>query len=195
MRRKGTDRLLRAWEHLRPRPGHDLLLVVGPASAAEGLQDEDLRFARGIRETSAISGLDRTVNWVGRVDNVNDYLGASDLFLFLSRQEGLGIVILEALSCGLPCVVSPLDGIAAEIVLPERTGVIVNEPDDAGAVSACVSSLLDRPESRAAMGEMARKTVEGRFSFDTQADALASLYRELVGRARVPGAPRDPRLT
>jgi glycosyltransferase involved in cell wall biosynthesis len=188
MRRKGTDRVLRAWERLRPQRGRDVLVFVGPACASDGLPARDLSFARALQEASCSPGLEGTVRWVGRVENVHDYLGVADLFLFLSRQEGLGIVILEAQSCGLPCVVSPLDGIAAEIVSEGRTGHIVEDPDDADAVAACVSRLLDQPQVRAAMGEVARRTIEERFSFGARADTLASIYRGLASQSRRPPA-------
>ena len=188
IRRKGVDRLLRAWERLRPRHGRDLLVIVGPATAAEGLEGDDLTFAEAARESSRAPTLDGTVLWVGRRDNINDYLGAANLFLFLSRQEGLGIVILEALACGLPCILSPLDGIASEIVSDGGTGMIIKDPDDDAAVAEAVAHLLDRPDARRAMGEASRKTAVQRFTFDARADALAAIYRDLATRARRPYA-------
>lgn len=185
IRRKGIDRTLETWARLPPRAGRDLLVVVGPASSDDGLERADQGFAQAVRARSDALDLKGTVRWVGRAENVNDYLGAADLFLFLSRQEGLGIVILEALSCGLPCVVSPLDGIAAEIILNGRSGVIVDDPDDAAAVAASVSRLLDQPQTRTEMGASARRTAVERFSFEARADALACIYRSLAA-----GPPR-----
>ena len=182
--RKGFDRLLRAWEVFRPRPGRDLLVIVGPVTEAEGLRGADVRFARSLQDSSRVAHLDGTVRWVGRSENVNEYLGAADLFVFLSRQEGLGIVILEALACGLPCVVSPLDGIAAEIVSDGRTGIIVKDPDNAEAVAARLTQILAQPGAPATMGEAARRTIVERFSFEARADVLAALYRELAARGR-----------
>jgi glycosyltransferase involved in cell wall biosynthesis len=188
IRRKGTDRLLNAWGRIGPVRGRDLLLIVGPASAADGLGGPDLAFAQAIRDASCGPGLEGTVRLIGRSENVHDYFGAADLFLLLSRQEGLPIVSVEALAAGLPCVVSPLDGIG-EIVLEGKTGFVVRDPDDAEAVSALVSRLLDRPQERAALSAHARALALTRFSFDARADALASLYRELAARAHRPSAP------
>jgi glycosyltransferase involved in cell wall biosynthesis len=181
MHRKGVDRLLQVWERLGPVPGRDLLVVVGPITAEESLSPADLAYARPLLEKSRGPALDGTVRWTGMVGNVQDYLGAADLFLFLSRKEGLGTVILEASACGIPCVVSPLDGIAAEIIDPGRTGVIVGDPDDAAAVATTIAGLLDDAAARTAMGSAARRTIVERFSLEARADALSAIYRGLVG--------------
>ena len=184
IRRKGVDRALQAWARVGPRSGRDLLLIVGPVSAADGLREEDRSFAESVRARSEAPDLEGTVRWVGQVHNVEDYLGAADLFLFLSRQEGLGTVILEALACGLPCVVSPLDGIADEILSEGRFGVIARDPDDPAAVAETVTRLLEQPTLRTTMGDLARKAAEERFSLEARAEALASIYRSLTGRSQ-----------
>lgn len=70
-----------------------LLVGVGP------LQDE-------IREISRNYKLDSHILFLNARNDVNELLSASDLFLFPSLHEGLGIVVIEAQSSGLPCVVS-----------------------------------------------------------------------------------------
>jgi glycosyltransferase involved in cell wall biosynthesis len=182
IRRKGIDRLLNAWTRIAPVPGRDLLLIVGPADARDGLTGPDLAFAREMRDASRALG--GTVQFIGRAPNVHDYFGAADLFLLLSRQEGLPIVGAEALAAGLPSVVSPLDGID-ELVLEGKTGFIIHDPDDAGAVSSVVSRLLAQPRERAVLSGHARAMALARFSFDARADTLASLYRELAARRPV----------
>jgi glycosyltransferase involved in cell wall biosynthesis len=200
IRRKGVDRVLDVWSRLSPRPGRDLLAIVGPVSTEDGLRTADRSFAESVRARAEAADLKGTVRWIGQVQNVDDYLGAADLFLFLSRQEGLGTVILEALASGLPCVVSPLDGIAEEILSDGRCGVIARDPDDAAAVARSMAPLLDQPPLREAMGALARQTAVARFSLEARAEALASIYRNLTGgdierpapleSASVPGRPR-----
>lgn len=193
MRRKGADRMLRAWARLRPRPGRDLLLLVGPATIEDGLLPEEQAFAAEIRAAAAAPGLDGTVRMAGRSDRLYDYLGAADLFLFLSRHEGLGIVNAEAIASGLPCVVSPIDGID-EVVQEGTTGHIAPDPDDEGAVAALMSRLLERPEERAALGANGRRLALARFSFEARAEALAAIYRDLVrspGSGGLPGSGAD----
>lgn len=180
IRRKGVDRVLRAWAEIRPMAGRDVLVVVGPQSLSEGLAAVDLGYAEAVRALGRSPKLAGTVRFVGKTDRVEDYMAAADLFLFLSRREGLGYVILEAMSCGLPCVVSPLDGIASELVAEGRTGFIVADPDDAEAAAAPVVRLLTSPELRRSFGAAARRAAVERFSFEARAAALAQLYRQVL---------------
>jgi glycosyltransferase involved in cell wall biosynthesis len=120
------------------------------------------------------------VRLLGRVDDLESYLGAADLFVFLSRKEGQGYVIVEAMASGLPCVVSPLDGIASEMVDQGESGVILSNPDDADAVAGELSRLLGDAALRRAMGDAARRSAVRRFSIESRVDALAALYREVL---------------
>jgi glycosyltransferase involved in cell wall biosynthesis len=180
--RKGFDRVLAAWRASRPEPGRDLLLIVGPASEAEGLRGRFLDHAREIAAEAAAPDLAGSVRMVGRRDDLHDWMGASDLFVFLSRREGLGFVILEAMASGLPCVVSPLDGIAHELIDHGVTGFVEEAPDDAVAVARTVARLREPGEEVRRMGEAARRSVEERFSMRARARRLAGFYRDLAGR-------------
>jgi glycosyltransferase involved in cell wall biosynthesis len=178
--RKGMDRLLEAWAWQKPRPGRDLLLLVGPASEAEGLTHDQLAHAEALRTRSESPELEGTVRIVGRVDRVEDFMRAADVFALLSLQEGFGIVIAEAMACGLPCVVSPLDGIAREIVREGQTGFVAQRPDDATAVGTILRRLLDDAKVRTELGSEAADAARARFSLDGRARQLAELYRSLV---------------
>ena len=59
-----------------------------------------------IKEAAKNLGLTSHIVFLGERNDVNELLSASDLFLFPSLHEGLGIVVIEAQSSGLPCVVS-----------------------------------------------------------------------------------------
>lgn len=178
--RKGMDRLLRAWALTRPRPERDLLLLIGPASQREGLRPQYLPHVRELEALARSPGLAGTVRFVGRVDAVEDWMAASDVFALLSHREGFGIVIAEAMACGLPCLVSPLDGIGREIVEEGRSGFVLDAPDDAEAVAAALRPLLADPERRRALGETARARARERFSMEVRAATLAGLWRRLT---------------
>jgi glycosyltransferase involved in cell wall biosynthesis len=74
--------------------GSDQLLVLG-----DGVMREELK--------SRYSSSDQ-VKFLGRVTNVQEYLQASDYFISASLAEGLPNAVLEALACGLPCLLSDI---------------------------------------------------------------------------------------
>jgi mannosyltransferase len=114
------------------------------------------------------------------MDAVQDWVSASDLFVFLSRREGLGYVILEAMACGLPVIVSPLDGIADELVDEGETGFVIRDPDDPRGAAERIRELLPESPRRDAIRERARATALERFSLEARARRLAAIYRGLV---------------
>lgn len=180
--RKGIDRLVAAWERLAPRPERDLLLIAGPVDAEDGLGPEDLAFVAGIRRIIEAPRLAGTVRLLGRTNDIPDLLAAADVFVFLSRREGLGVAVLEAMAAGLPCVVSPLDGIAAEMIDSGSTGWIVNDPDNADRVARKLQKLLEDAELRGRLGGAARTSVVQRFSMQVRAQSLRRAYEHVLCR-------------
>jgi glycosyltransferase involved in cell wall biosynthesis len=181
--RKGMDRVLHAWKRLGPSPEKDLLLLVGPATEGEGLRSQYLSHVRELEALAAAPPLAGTVRLVGRVDDVERWMAAADVFALLSRREGFGTVTAEAMACGLPCVVSPLDGIGREIVDEGRTGFVIDDPDDPDAVAARLRPLLSDGELRRRLGTAARESACARFSMEVRAERLAEIYRTLAARS------------
>jgi glycosyltransferase involved in cell wall biosynthesis len=87
------------------------------------------------------------------------------------------------LACGLPCVISPLDGIGREIVDEGRTGFVIDDPDDPDAVAARLRPLLSDGELRRRLGTAARESASARFSMEVRAERLAEIYRTLAARS------------
>lgn len=59
-----------------------------------------------IRDNAENLNISNAVRFIGVVNNVHEYMNAFDVFLFPSNYEGLGIVLIEAQSTGLPCIIS-----------------------------------------------------------------------------------------
>lgn len=88
---------------------------------------------------SAVSKDLSNIFFTGHVDNVGDYLAAFDVFMFPSRHEGLGSVLLDAMTFGLPIVATRVGGIP-DIVEDGRNGLLV-APDDIDALYESVRRL------------------------------------------------------
>jgi teichuronic acid biosynthesis glycosyltransferase TuaC len=108
-------------------------------------------------------------------------LNAADLLVLPSLGEAFGLVLVEAMACGLPVVACASHGPAA-IVTDGKTGWLV-PPDGVDALAdALVAAASDREERRA-RGERA-SAESRRFGWSAIARRLASLYEELPARAQ-----------
>jgi glycosyltransferase involved in cell wall biosynthesis len=79
-----------------------------------------------------------------------------------SRGEGFGLVYLEAMAFGKPCVAS-LDDAAPEVVLDEETGLLVRYADREGLLYA-LSRLLESEKLRTKLGRAGRERVKATFT-------------------------------
>jgi len=179
MKRKGVDVLMEAWRKVASRDERPVLLVVGPDSFDEA-QSHLNEFARKTKEAAARLMPGRVV-FMGMTDRVHEYLKASDIYVFPSRAEGMPASPLEAMSCGLPCVLAPMGGIAYQVAEDGESGIIVRQ-DDPDALADAVLRLLEDPARAARLGRSARKRALERFSVGAAAEDLIRHYRELLGR-------------
>lgn len=111
-------------------------------------------------------------------------MASADVFAMLCRerwmgleQEGFGIVFLEASSCAVP-VVAGHSGGSAEAVVDQRTGVVLDPPNDAQAVATALERLLGDDSLRASLGRDGRRRAEQEFTHDR----LATLLHEELER-------------
>jgi glycosyltransferase involved in cell wall biosynthesis len=179
--RKGLDVLLAAWEQIHLQHADATLLLVGldrfdddPAAAA--FLDEHL----GRLPEEARNRIVR----LGLRDDVAECLRAADVFVFPSRREGFGTVMIEAMATGLACVVAELPDITDFIFDTEgKSGVVVAQ-NDAGALAREVSALLSDPARAESIGQAALRRAHERFSVQHIADDYIVFYAELAGGKR-----------
>lgn len=94
--------------------------------------------------------------------------------------EGLGVVLLEAMSYGKPVVASASGGIV-DIVRSGENGLLV-PPGDPAALAAAIEELAAEPGRLRVMGEAAREHVRAHFSWDVIIDRLEAVYRDAARR-------------
>ncbi|HEU4456897.1 MAG TPA: glycosyltransferase family 4 protein [Longimicrobium sp.] len=92
--------------------------------------------------------------------------------------EGLGVVLLEAMSYARPVIASAAGGIV-DIVRDGRNGWLV-PPGDAAALAGAIAACMDDPERARTFGLNGREDVEAGFSWDVIADRLAEIYRRVA---------------
>jgi glycosyltransferase involved in cell wall biosynthesis len=101
------------------------------------------------------------------------------IFCLPSRQEGFGIVFLEAMACSKP-VVAARAAAVPETVLDGETGLLA-DPEDPEALARAIHSLLADSERRRAMGEAGRRRVEQYGAHRVAGSFLAGVQAALHG--------------
>ena len=123
-------------------------------------------------------GLPEKVRFLGRRDDIPELLAACDVFALASLWEGNPLSVMEAMSAGLPAVVTAVGGMP-ELVASETHGIVV-PPGDASAFSAALMCLANDPAMRRAMGIAAAKRAQTEFDDRNMVEAYESLYDELL---------------
>ncbi len=141
----------------------------------------------------AAAGLAGSVRFLGYLDRATDLpdcYQAADVFVFASRTETQGLVLLEAMAQGTPVVSTAVMGTID--VLSQAGGAVVVREDEQ-AFAAAIAGLLTNPARRAELGDRARRHAET-WSSRALAGKLAALYETLHPRKRqhhraVPASP------
>jgi len=141
-----------------------------------------------LRKSVIDRGLQDSVQFIGYLDRKTDLLScyaAADVFVFASRTETQGLVLLEAMAAGLPVVA--LAEMGTVDILGSCRGALVPE-DNPVLFAQSLTRILHDPDLRRRLGEEGR-AYAAEWSEDTLAGRLADLYRKIVAthlRQRLP---------
>lgn len=98
----------------------------------------------------------------------------------VDRTESFGIVLLEAMSAGKPCVVSNIRGSGMmSVVVTGQTGFVV-APEDSGSLADAFNQFIENRQLLKEMGERGRARFENQFTIEISTKSVTSLYNELV---------------
>jgi glycosyltransferase involved in cell wall biosynthesis len=125
-------------------------------------------------------GVANRISWLGNVADPKALLQASDIFLLASVGEAFGLVLAEAMACGVP-VVGSRSGSIPEVVEDGRTGLLAT-PLDAVAIADCIERLAKDGSLRREMGARAIERVRKHFTIDTAVAKTVRVYESLWER-------------
>jgi len=128
----------------------------------------------------------QNVLFLGHRDDSYDVLSLMDVFVLPSMNEGIPMVLLEALALARPVVASHVGGIPD--IIEHDTSGLLSEPGNAHDVAQSCLSLLDDRGGAQRLGMNGRTRVEERFSADVMASTVADVYRTLVADESGAGA-------
>lgn len=123
-------------------------------------------------------GIAERVHFVGVCHDMPALMSSVDFFALFSHYEPFGLVVIEAMSCGLPAVTA--HNVGASSVMTPESGYIIDTPATASAVATAFRALIDDPTDRARRGREARAVAER-----NTVEAMTGAYlRELEALAR-----------
>jgi len=162
---KGFDLLIEAWSQVwRDGAGFRLVLAGGGDAQPWVLRAREL----GCAESVAFTGFQ---------EELAATYARTAFFVLPSRKEGMSNALLEAMSWGIPAVVSNIPGNLA-VVRPGQEGLVV-EAGDSSSLAMALRRMCNDPALRVAMGRAARARIAENFSMERVADAALSAYREI----------------
>jgi glycosyltransferase involved in cell wall biosynthesis len=166
--RKGIDKVLEVVGHLKQSMPDIRYILCGDGNTS----DRESFHAK----VDAL-GIASNVLFMGNQQDVAGYYNAADLFVFLPKFEGFGIVALEAMASGLPLVVSK--GSAFPEILAEGGGIMV-DPEAPAAIASTVHALLQDREQRALMRAEGLAVIEKRYTWDAVTLQLEKIFVDQI---------------
>jgi glycosyltransferase involved in cell wall biosynthesis len=159
--RKGFPYLLEAAKTMARLPGFSLVVAGSHSPEVEGL----------------LAGTDRWVRYVGHVDpkRLAEFHRRASVFVMPSIEEGMPVVLLQAMASGVPVIATPNSG--AEDLITDGTEGFIVPPRSAQAISERLTLLYGDPALRATMGQAARARVENFGGWSAYARRALDVYK------------------
>ncbi|AUZ26858.1 N-acetyl-alpha-D-glucosaminyl L-malate synthase BshA [Bacillus cabrialesii] len=123
-------------------------------------------------------GLENQVLMLGNQDRVEELYSISDLKLLLSEKESFGLVLLEAMACGVPCIGTNIGGIP-EVIKNNVSGFLVDVGDVAAATARAMSILEDEQLSKR-FTDAAMEMLKNEFSSQKIVSQYEQIYADLA---------------
>lgn len=122
-------------------------------------------------------GLNDNVLFLGRQKNISDLLSISDVKLLFSEKESFGLVLLEAMACGVPCIGTNIGGIP-EVIDHGQTGYLVEVGDYQSAAEFAIQ-LVTNEDLYKQFSKRAIAYAQEKFCSDKIIQQYVKIYKEL----------------
>ena len=160
---KGHDCLLKAFKEVKDTGHRFICFFAGGGALSKALQQRCREF-----------GLSKEIIFLGKINNVADYLNASDVFILPSDSEGNSVALMEAMLMGLACIATAV-GTNPDLIKTGFNGTIISPKDRQGLKKAIIFYIQNR-DSIAVFGNRSKNIIETSHCFIEQ---YAREYYEL----------------
>lgn len=165
--RKGVIHLINAYRLIQKRHPDSQLIIIGDGPDRAKLT-----------KRASEMGLSENISFLGSQtqSEVKLWMQKAKVFVLPSLEEGLGVVLLEALACGTPCVGSNVGGIP-DVITPD-VGQLV-PPQDENCLATEILKILDSEDEWSKLSSQARFRAETHYSWDSIAKRIQKTYEEI----------------
>ncbi len=174
---KGIDTLIRSaqWVH-QVHPDVQVLIVGGGREPGDAHETQE---RQRLQDLTAELGLTHQIQFITAQpqEALTQYYAAADVFVMPSHYESFGMVVLEAMACGIPVVASKVGGLAST-VLHGETGFLAPVGDDR-AFAHAIQNVLATPSMRQSMSQAAYHRAQA-FTWPRIVERTQRLYQRLL---------------
>jgi len=170
---KGFDNLIDVWSRIAKSYPDWALEIAG-----DGTEDS-LKFLKSLVSQYGIEG---HINFLGFRTDINKIFQTSSIFVLSSRYEGLGQVLLEAMSQGCACIAFEFDGRTREFITSSDVGIVVKD-QDMNELENAIIRLIEDESLRESLGKKARQEVV-RFSKEKITDQWEALFNMVITKRK-----------
>jgi glycosyltransferase involved in cell wall biosynthesis len=164
---KGASFFLRAC-HRVVEAGQDIRIVI----AGSGPEEHSLR------QLAGSLNLSRRLTFVDGGVSMQGYLPAIDIFCLPSLQQGLGVMMLEAMALGRPVIASGVGGVTS--VIEDRVTGLIVPPSDSVSLSERILELLRQRDFARQLAAAGQELMRTKFSEQRMLDELLEVYRDVA---------------
>lgn len=164
---KGASFFLRAC-HRVVEAGQDIRIVIAGSGPEE----------HGLRQLAGSLNLSRRLTFVDGGVSMQGYLPAIDIFCLPSLQQGLGVMMLEAMALGRPVIASGVGGVTS--VIEDRVTGLIVPPSDSLSLSERILELLRQRDFARQLAAAGQELMRTKFSEQRMLDELLEVYRDVA---------------